>query len=75
MSRGIDELVWRAFTDPSFRRGLLNGHRRELVEAMGLTGKEREAALAVKAESLEDFAGALCQSYAETPTMRGCSLI
>jgi hypothetical protein len=61
MPRKIEELIWRAFTDASFREGLLNGHRRELVNSFGLTDVEREAVLSVQADSLEAFAGALCQ--------------
>lgn len=58
----IDELIWRALTDPTFRERMLNGHRREIVDAFGLTETERQALLAVKADTLESFAGALCQS-------------
>lgn len=61
MTREIDELIWRAFTDASFREGLLNGRRRELVDDLDLTGAEREAVLSVEADSLEAFAGALCR--------------
>lgn len=57
----IDELIWRALTDLTFREGMLNGHRRELVESFGLTETERQILLAVKADTLESFAGALCQ--------------
>lgn len=60
-TRKIDELVWLALTDPVFRGKLLNGHRREVVAALGLTEAERQAVLAVKADTLEAFAGALCQ--------------
>ena len=75
MPRRIDELVWRALTDVTFREGLMNGHRRELVDAMGLTGAERDAVLAVEANSLEGFAGALCQCGAEPPTMQGYGVV
>ncbi|MBN1979727.1 MAG: hypothetical protein JW918_20215, partial [Anaerolineae bacterium] len=57
----IDELIWRALTDPTFREGMLNGHRREIVDSLGLTETERQILLAVKADTLESFAGALCQ--------------
>lgn len=60
-TRKIDELVWRAFTDSDFSSRLLNGQRREMLTATSLTEEERRAVLAVKADSLETFAGALCQ--------------
>lgn len=74
MSRRIDELIWRAFTDVTFREGLLNGHRRELVEALDLTDAEREAILAVEADSLEAFAGALCRRCWES-SVAPCSAV
>jgi hypothetical protein len=57
----IDELVWVAFTDPTFRERMLNGHRREIVDSFCLPEAERQAVLAVQADTLEAFAGALCQ--------------
>ncbi len=60
-TRSIDELVWMALTDSTFREQLLNGHRREVLAVFSLTEAERQAALAVKADTLEAFAGALCQ--------------
>ncbi|UCC76623.1 MAG: hypothetical protein JSW37_14135 [Anaerolineales bacterium] len=57
----IDELVWMALTDSSFRERLLNGHRREVVATLSLTEAELQAVLAVQADTLEAFAGALCQ--------------
>jgi len=72
MPRGIDELIWRAFTDATFREGLLNGERRELVGVMDLTDTERETILAVQADSLETFAGALYQRYREPGLAQKC---
>jgi hypothetical protein len=60
-SHNIDRLVWRALTDTGFREGLLNGHRSELATQLGLTAAEHQAVMAVSADSLELFAGALCQ--------------
>jgi len=60
-TRRIDELIWTALTDPVFRGRLLNGHRYEVLAAFNLTEAERQALLAVKADTLEAFAGALCQ--------------
>jgi hypothetical protein len=61
LTRKIDELVWLALTDSTFRERLLNGQRREIVASFGLTEVERRAVLAVKADTLEAFADALCQ--------------
>ena len=61
-TRRIDELVWMALTDSTVRERLLNGHRREVVDALRLTEAERQIVLAVKkVDTLEDFANALCQ--------------
>jgi hypothetical protein len=57
----IDELVWTALTDPTFCEKVLNGHRREIVDSLCLPEAERRAVLAVQADTLEAFAGALCQ--------------
>ncbi len=73
MPRNIDALIWRAFTDAGFRKGLLNGSRPDLVEAMGLTTEEKEAVLAVEADSLEAFAGALCQNASDLGLAHGWS--
>ncbi len=63
-TRRIDELIWMALTDAAFRDRLLGGHRRELVRALNLTEAEQQIVLAIKADSLEAFAGALCQAGA-----------
>ncbi len=74
MPRNIDALIWRAFTDAAFQKGLLNGSRPELVDAMNLTAEEKQAVLAVEADSLESFAGALCQSCSEPGLAQGWSV-
>jgi hypothetical protein len=58
----IDELIWRALVDADFCAGLLNGRRQELVDGLGLSDEDRRAVLAVQADTLEAFAGALCQA-------------
>jgi hypothetical protein len=57
----IDELVWMALTDSAFCEKVLNGYRREIVDSLCLPEAERQAVLAVQADTLEAFAGALCQ--------------
>ncbi len=63
-TRKIDELVWAALTDPAFRGRLLNGQRGEVLASLDLTEAERRAVLAVRADTLEALAGALCQAVA-----------
>ena len=58
-SRKIDEMVWRALTEQRFCDGMLNGPRRELATAVGLSDVEREAVMSVRADTLEAFAAAL----------------
>lgn len=60
-TRKIDELVWMALTDSTFRKRLLSGQRHEVVATLNLTEVEQQAVLAVKANTLDRFAGALCQ--------------
>ena len=36
--------MWQALTDSAFREGMLNGHRRELADCMGLSEAEQEIA-------------------------------
>jgi len=60
-TRAIDELIWTALTDPTFRKHLLNGQRREVLTTLNLTEAEQQAVLTVEADTLETFARALCQ--------------
>lgn len=60
-TRKIDELVWMALTDSAFREQLLDGRRQEALTTLSLTEMEQQTVLAVKANTLETFAGALCQ--------------
>jgi hypothetical protein len=61
-TRTLDKLIWMALTDAVFCDGLLNGRRREILDALELTEMERETVLAVQANTLESFAGALYQN-------------
>ena len=69
-TRTIDELVWTALTDPDFCARLLNGQRREALTTVNLTEAERRTALAVKADTLDAFAGAFCAPIYETSNSR-----
>jgi hypothetical protein len=62
-SESIDRLVWMALTDSAFRERLLSGHRNELVDGLELKRAEKSAVMAVKADSLERFAAALCRAW------------
>lgn len=60
-TRKIDELIWKALTDSAFRKKLLNNQRKDALTTANLTEAERKTVLRVKANTLEAFAGALCQ--------------
>jgi hypothetical protein len=62
-TRKIDELIWRALTDPVFRDRVLSGQRDEILDALSLTEVERETVQAVQANTLEGFAAALCNPF------------
>jgi hypothetical protein len=64
----IDRLVWEAFTDPEVCARLLNGQRREVLDAFNLTETERQTVLAIEANTLEAFAEALCQPLEPMPS-------
>jgi hypothetical protein len=60
-TRNIDELIWMALTDAEFGTQLLSGQRHEVLATLGLTEAEQQAVLGIQADTLEAFAGALCQ--------------
>ena len=60
LTQGIEKLIWRALTDSTFRDALLGSRRCEVLGTLGLTEVERQAVAAVDADTLENFAGALC---------------
>lgn len=57
--RSFQAVVGTALTDSTFRKDLLNGSRRRVLQAFDLSGEEVEAIMAIRAESLDEFAGAL----------------
>ncbi len=61
-NRKIDEMMWMALTDAAFRDALLKDRRGWVLETIGFSDDERQALLSVQADSLEAFAGALCQA-------------
>ena len=64
LTKKIDEMVWQALTDTSFRKRLLTERRPEFLADFGLSEEERQFVMAVHADTLENFAGALCRSAA-----------
>jgi hypothetical protein len=58
-ARTFQAVVGTALTDTTFRKDLLNGSRRRVLQSFDLTGEEVEAIMAIRAESLDEFAGAL----------------
>lgn len=50
-------LIGTALTDPSFRKALLNGSRRTILQSFQFSTEEIETLMAIRAESLEQFAG------------------
>ncbi len=69
LTRKIDTLVWMALTDGSFRERLLSGHGRDVVSQLGFSELEQQALLAIKADTLEAFAGALCPPVLQVGAM------
>jgi hypothetical protein len=54
-------LIGTALTDTTFRKALLNGSRRRILQSFSLPGDQVEAIMEIKAESLEQFASELHQ--------------
>lgn len=59
----LQTLIGTALTDASFRKALLNGSRRRLLQTFPFTSDEIEAIMAIRAESLEQFASELHQRF------------
>jgi hypothetical protein len=55
----LEHIVATAVTDSSFRARLLNGDRHRVIAAFDLAQEERDAILAIQADTLEVFAQAL----------------
>lgn len=52
----IQLMIGTAVTDSSFRKGLLNGSRRQLLQTFPLSADEVETLMSIRAETLEQFA-------------------
>jgi hypothetical protein len=55
----LQALVGRALIDPTFCKGLLNGHRVECLDEFSLSREEHDAARSIRAKDLTSFAGQL----------------
>ena len=55
----LQAVVGRALVDPTFRKGLLNGHRAECLAEFDLSDTEAEAARSIQADDLTTFAAQL----------------
>jgi hypothetical protein len=71
--RSFQAVVGTALTDTTFRKDLLNGSRRRVLQTFDLTGDEVEAIMAIRAESLDEFAGALHSLLLQTQGRRELS--
>ncbi len=73
----LQAVVGTAVIDTGFRRALLNGQRRQVVQSFNLTNEELDAVMAIRAKSLEQFAGQLdlwiaqAQGKTEPPALIG----
>lgn len=55
----LQAVIGTAVIDTEFRRALLNGSRRRVVQRFNLSHEEFDAVMDVRANSLEQFAGQL----------------
>lgn len=58
-AQSFQAVVGTALTDTTFRKDLLNGSRRRVLQSFDLSGDEVEAIMAIRANSLDEFAGAM----------------
>lgn len=58
-SQTLQAIIGTALTDKDFRKALLGSSRRRVLQAFPLSGDEIEALMAIRADSLEQFAGEL----------------
>ncbi len=56
-------LIGTAVTDVGFRKALLNGSRRRILEGYALSGEEIETIMSIQADTLEQFAQELHQRF------------
>lgn len=59
----IQLLIGTALTDSTYCKALLNGSRRSLLQKLPFTNDEIETIMAIRADTLEQFASALHTSF------------
>ncbi len=52
----LQAVIGNAVIDTSFRKALLNGSRGRVIQSFGLTREEIDAVMAIRADSLDQFA-------------------
>ncbi|MBI5030177.1 MAG: hypothetical protein HZB51_06595 [Chloroflexi bacterium] len=57
----LQAVIGTAVIDSLFRKALLNGSRSRVIQPFNLTMEETSAVMAIRADSLEQFAGQLDQ--------------
>jgi len=71
----LQAVIGTAVVDSEFRKALLNGSRRYVIQRFNLSRDEFDAVMGVRADSLEQFAGQLdrwilrAQGKMEPPTL------
>ncbi len=58
-AQSLQAIIGNALIDDDFRKALLNGSRRRVLQSFELTGEEVEAIMKLPGDSLEQFAGEL----------------
>ena len=66
----LQAVVGTAVIDSFFLKALLNGSRRRVIQSFNLTNEETSAVMAIRADSLEQFAGQLDQWIATSQGRR-----
>ncbi len=73
--KSLQAVIGTAVIDAGFRKALLNGSRQRVIQSFDLTREETAAVMAIRADSLEQFAGQLdqwitqAQGRVEVPTL------
>ena len=58
---GLQKLIWQAVVNDDFRTGMLNGRRAELIREVELDEEEAQRLLAIRTETLPDFANGVLE--------------
>jgi len=61
----VQTIIGTALTDSGFRRGLLNGSRRRILQTFPLTNQEIDIMMQFSGDSLEQFASQAHQTFVD----------